>query len=228
MAAITYNEKLIHYLEKYVSDNKQRKIDAALEERTRATTVVVEDIFKPHNASAVLRTCDCFGLQDVHVIENRYSYNINPYVTRGASKWVDIHRYNQENANNTEACYQALRKEGYKIYATSPGKHSQNIRDIVPDSKIALILGSEHDGLSEYALENADERIHIPMVGFTESYNISVTAAICLYEILGKMKLTAFPWQLSSEEKNNLRLDWYRKIVKNADIHEKAFNKTLI
>ncbi len=227
MTDISYHEKLIKYLERYVSANKQEKIRAALEERTRAVTVVVEDIFKPHNASAVLRTCDCFGLQDVHVIENRYSYNINPYVTRGASKWVDIYRYNDEHRNNTEACYQALKEKGYKIYATSPGKHSQNIGNIESNNKIALILGSEHDGLSDYALQYADEQVHIPMVGFTESYNISVTAAICLYEILGKMKQTDFPWQLSIAEKRTLQLEWYRKIVKNAAIHERAFNKTI-
>ena len=139
--------------------------------RTRYLTVVLEDIFQSQNASAVLRTCDCFGIQDVHIIENRNPYEINPDVELGSAKWLNMNRYNKSGHNTLEA-FTELRKKGYKIIATSPHKNDLMIQDLPIEHKIALVFGSEREGLSDIALQNADAFVKIPMYGFTESFNI--------------------------------------------------------
>jgi tRNA (guanosine-2'-O-)-methyltransferase len=218
-------QDLIAFFANYVTENKLQKIEKVLEQRTRYVTVAIEDIYKPHNASAILRTCDCLGVQEVQVIENKNSYNVNPYVTRGSSQWVDIRRFRNKNENNTFHCYHYLRQNGYKIYAASPNVNGFDVNDIPLDHKIAFIYGNEHDGLSEYALEHADHYIKLPMFGFTESYNISVCAAICLFNTIQRLHLSGMDYKISDAEKDVLRLQWYRSVVKRSEILEKAFLK---
>lgn len=219
---------LIQYLATYVTDNKKSVIEQVLANRTRYITVVLEDIFKPHNASAVLRTCDCFGLQDVHIIEKTNEYKVNPYVTRGASQWVDLHKYYNPAGSAVKDCFAALRNKGYKIYGTSPAPTSIASYDLEPTDKIALVFGNEHDGISEEVKAEADGLVHIPMLGFTESFNISVATSILLYELVQKVrKLNSPEIYLNEKEKNILRLQWYREIVKRSDLHEKAYYDSL-
>lgn len=194
--------------------------------RTRHFTVVVEDIFQPQNASAVLRSCDVFGVQDIHIIENRNTYTVNPKVVQGASKWLTIKKYN-ELENNTLSCINVLKEQGYKIYATSPHATNHLIQNVPINQKFALLFGTEKEGLSELALANADEHIKIPMVGFTESLNISVSAAICLYEITKRLHQSEINWQLNEEEKTNLLIKWAKSIIKRGEIVEKVFLETL-
>lgn len=199
-------------------------MERVLAKRTRYFTVVLEDIFKPHNASAVIRTCDCFGLQDIHVIEKTNQYKVNPYVTRGASQWVDLHKYYQEEGRSVDACFDSLREKGYKIYGTSPEPRSISIYDLQPDEKLALVFGNEHEGISNEVKSKADGLVHIPMLGFTDSFNISVSASIFLYDLVKKAEnLGIRGFYLSEEEKNQLRMKWYRSVVKNSEIHEKVF-----
>jgi tRNA (guanosine-2'-O-)-methyltransferase len=218
----------LEYLKSYITDHKIDLIEQILNQRTRFFTVVLEDIFKPHNASAVLRTCDCFGIQDIHIIEKATSYKVNPYVTRGASQWIDVHTYqDSQHISATKSCFDQLRQSGYKIYATSPNIKSIPIQKL-PMEKMALVLGNEHLGVSQEVLDLADGTVHIPMYGFTESFNISVAASIILYELrrqLNEMKPSS--WNLSDIEKNKLRSKWYREIVKNSEIHEKYFHQNL-
>lgn len=213
------------YLAAFITENKKARIEEVLSKRTRYVTLVLEDIFKAHNASAVLRTVDCFGLQDIHIIENYNNYKVNPYVTRGASQWIDLIKHNKKGENNTALCYQSLKDQGYKIYATTPNSEGILPEDILLDHKIAIALGNEHEGLSDYALKHADGLVRLPMYGFTESFNISVTAAICLYDLIRRLFNSEIHWQLSEWEKEELRLKWYMKIVKRSDLHEKEFNK---
>ena len=206
----------------YVSEHKLGLIEQVLDRRTRFLTVVLEDIYQPHNASAVVRTCDCFGIQDLHVIEGRNEYKINPYVVRGSSKWVDIYKYG-ETADNSAECISELKSRGYKLVGTSPGTSSIPLSDFVADSKTALFFGTEETGLKHDTLQKMDEIIHIPMQGFTESFNISVSAAICLYDMTSKLHDSDVEWQLSEDEKDEIRLSWYRKIVRSSDALEKEF-----
>ncbi len=212
------------YLADYITPHKLQIMEQVLAKRTRYFTVVLEDIYKPHNASAVLRTADCFGIQDVHIIEKNKEYKVNPYVTRGAAQWVDIHKYDNFGGNAVGCCFSDLRKKGYKIYATSPRPESISIHDLEADQKTALVFGNEHEGVSEEVIANADGLVHIPMIGFTESFNISVSASIFLFDLQRKAaSLGITDYYIKESEKEVLRSKWYREIVKNSEIHERKF-----
>ncbi|WP_209330348.1 TrmH family RNA methyltransferase [Lunatimonas salinarum] len=216
--------RFLTYLKNYITPHKLERIEEVLTARTRYFTVVLEDIYKPHNASAVLRTADCFGIQDVHVIEKANTYKINPYVTRGAAQWVDVHKYAELAGSPVSTCFDHLRSQGYQIIATSPRSESLSIQEFFPDRKTALVFGNEHEGVSEDVIKQADGLIHIPMYGFTESFNISVTASVFLYDFLAKLR-GSWPegFFLKESEKEALRYRWYQEIVKNAEIHRNAF-----
>ncbi|HKK46489.1 MAG TPA: RNA methyltransferase, partial [Balneolaceae bacterium] len=160
--------ELISYLQTFVTEERWQKINDVIANRTRFLTVVLEDIYQPHNASAVLRSCDCFGIQDVHIIENKNDFNPNKGITIGADQWISLHKHNQAGKNNTELCYNLLREQGYKIIATTPHDNDVTIDEVPLDQKTALIFGAEYTGLSDYALEEADGYAKIPMMGFSE------------------------------------------------------------
>jgi tRNA (guanosine-2'-O-)-methyltransferase len=216
------NSELIAYLSQFITDNKREKMDQVLVNRTRYLTLAVEDIYQPHNASAIVRTCDCFGIQELHIIENKNKYKVNPDVTLGSSKWVDIIPYNKEE-NNTEACIMRLKEEGYKVIATTPHKDDMNLEDLALDQKTALLFGNEVEGLSPKAIELADGFVKIPMNGFTESLNISVCAAICIHFLTLKLHQMDVAWRLSDEERAAIKLRWIKNIVKKSDLLEKEF-----
>lgn len=216
--------KLLKYLEGFISENKSKLFDEIIQNRTRYITIILEDIYQSQNASAVLRTCDCFGIQDVHIIENKNTYEVNPDVALGSSKWLSLHKYT-EVENNTVQCYDALRSQGYRIVATSPHKNDTMLDELDLQGKFALAFGTEMNGLSDAAIENADEYVKIPMYGFTESYNISVSAAIMLHHLSGKLRATSLPWQLGHEEMIDTRLSWVRSVLKHPEIYEKEFIK---
>ncbi|NDV62541.1 RNA methyltransferase [Puniceicoccales bacterium CK1056] len=200
-------------------------MEAVIARRTDRIQVVLEDIYQPHNASAVMRSCECFGIQNLHVIENRYEYTVNRDVAMGSSKWITLHRYREEAADNTKTCMEALRQKGFRIVATSLDPGSVPLDEFSLDENTSLWFGTEEEGLSQTVLESADEHVHIPMDGFTQSFNISVSAALCLYELRRKLVQGDLPWQLSESRKNEIYRLWLRNIVKNADILERGFLK---
>lgn len=217
--------KRLKYLEKFLTDRRVDLFDRILEYRTRYLTVVLEDIYQPNNASAVLRSCDCFGIQDVYIIENENDYVIDREVSMGSHKWLNLHKFNRKE-NNTGDALRYLRKKGYRIIATSP--HSEEIQ--VPDfdiisGKAALFFGTELNGLSEEVMNNADEYLRIPMFGFTESFNISVSAAIVLDNLVRKLHDSKIDWHLTDEEKYRIKLEWTRKSIKNVKLIEEQYLK---
>jgi len=212
---------LIELLSRYVSRNKTEKIREVLQWRTRYITLVIEDIHKPHNAGATLRTCDCLGVQDIHIIENTTPFSINDDVTQGASKWITLHRHRNKNTDNTAACLQALRKNGYRLVAMTPNTGGLAPGDIPLDSKLAFLFGNEESGLSRPALQAADLRVKLPMYGFSQSYNISVSVAVLLSGMIRKLHESNAAWQLTETEKRDITLSWYRKIVRRSDLIEK-------
>ncbi|MFT6850043.1 MAG: tRNA (guanosine-2'-O-)-methyltransferase [Sphingobacteriales bacterium] len=217
--------EIIQYLEQFVSENKQDKISEVLSQRTRYIAVVLENIFQPHNASAVLRSCDCFGIQNLHVIENENEYSPNQGVTIGANKWIDIIHYN-EKENNTVEALRKLKAEGYRLIATTPHKDDVTLDELdISKGKFALVFGTEKDGLTELALEECDEFVKIPMVGFSESFNISVSAAICLHHVTTKLRETGLNWELTEKEKEMIKLDWYSKVIRNSELIIEEFTK---
>lgn len=214
---------LIQHLSTLVSENRFAKFNSVIENRTKHITLVMEDIFQSQNASAVVRTSDIFGIQDIHVIENKNEYVLDTYrdVSKGSSKWVDINRYN-ETENNTLACMKTLKAKGYRIVATSP--HTErSINDLSITEPTALVFGTELTGISDIVKENADELVRIPMFGFTESFNISVSAAICLNVLTQKLHSSSLDWKLKEEEHDKILLNWLRTTVRNHEAIEADF-----
>jgi tRNA (guanosine-2'-O-)-methyltransferase len=197
-----------------------------LHNRTRYITVVLEDIYQSQNASAAVRTCDCFGVQDLHIVENRHVYKLNPKVVHGASKWVDMHRY-EETVNNTTCCLETLRSAGYRIVGTTPSKIAKSVHDLDIDKPTALVFGTEATGLSEAAVGLCDEMVTYPMYGFTESLNISVSVSLCLSSLISRLRISDVNWHLPEKEKEALRLQWYKNSVQRPDILEREFYKKL-
>ena len=210
------DEKLQTYLETFVTDKRKAIFTRVLAERTRHFTVVLEDIYQPHNSSAVIRSCDIFGVQDVHVIQNKYSSSVSRHVAKGSQKWLDIKKYNQ-SATNTEDCLDDLRNDGYQIIATTPHNESCFLHEFDITKKSAFVFGVEKDGVSEYTMNQADGFLKIPMVGFTESLNISVAAAIILQDITTKLRASNIHWQLSDQEKKLLFSEWIQKSIKSIE-----------
>ncbi len=215
---------LLEYMYGFISDNKKNKFESIIHERTRYITVVLEDIFQPHNASAVLRTCDVFGIQDIHIIENRNRYEVNPDVALGSSKWLTLVKYNRAE-DNTRDCLEKLKSKGYRIIATSPHRNDFTPINIPLDRKIALVFGTELEGLTETAMQMADDFVRIPMYGFTESLNISVSAAILISTLMERLRKSGIDWQLTEAEKTGVQLAWVRQVIKKPDLIEKAFSR---
>jgi tRNA (guanosine-2'-O-)-methyltransferase len=214
---------LLAYLSQFVTEDRLAKMHRVLDERTRYFTVLVEDIYQPHNASAVLRTCDSVGVQDVHIVENRNSYQINPGVELGTAQWLTLHRYRGEE-NNTPAAIHALREGGYRIVATTPHTNQVSLQDFeVSDGPAALLFGNEPDGLSSTALELADAHLVIPMVGFVESLNISVSAALVMFNLLTRLRQSGIDYHLSPAERNELLLAWLRSSIARSQALEREY-----
>jgi tRNA (guanosine-2'-O-)-methyltransferase len=216
------DEELLEYFEGYLTDKRKALFKKVLEDRTRHFSVVLEDIFQPHNASAVVRTCDIFGVQDVHAIENKYINKVSRHVAKGSQKWITSKRY-KSDGDNTKICLENLREKGYQIIATTPHNDSCLLQDFDVTKKSAFVFGVEADGVSDYVKDTADGFLKIPMVGFTESLNISVAAAIILQDITTKLRKSNVNWQLSKEEKDVLYFDWVKKTIKNVDKIEKHY-----
>ena len=211
------------FLREYVTLRRLEKMEEVLSFRTDYITVALEDIYQPHNASAVLRSCDAFGIQDVHIIENRNKYRINPGVALGSSQWLTLNRYNQKE-NNSLYAVKALKDRGYRIVATMPGDTDVNLEDFdLKKGKCALFFGTEMHGLSETILSEADEFMKIPMFGFVESFNISVSCAVSLHHLTLSLRNSAVSWKLSEERREDILLDWLKSSVKNSEIYEKTF-----
>ena len=208
--------KLINYLKNFITDGRWETINAVLDQRTNYITVVLEDIFQPHNASAVLRSCDGFGIQNVHVIEKQCEFDASSQVTIGADQWLDIIKYNTPHVDNTISCIKALKEKGYRVIATTPHEKESNINDLDLSQPMALIFGNELNGFSESVFNHADGFAKIPMHGFSESFNISVSAAICLYDVTTRLRNphSNIDWELSTEQKDTLMLQWLIRSIK--------------
>ena len=216
-------EALYNYLKEYMTEERAALFDKVASERTRHVTCVVENIYQPHNASAVLRSCDCFGVQDVHIIENDNDWEVNKGVSLGASKWLTINRYN-EGASNTRSCLQSLKKKGYKIAATTPHKDDYTISDLPLDEPVALVFGTEVSGITQDVMDEADLFVWIPMYGFTESFNISVAAALSLYELTKRLREENIDWPLSVDAQNELKLSWAKQSIRESEKIIERFN----
>ena len=206
-------KKEIAYLAQFISEDRLARIADVLSSRTRNITVILEDIHKTHNANAILRSCDGFGVQDVHIIENKNRFESNSTSSLGSHKWLTLNKYSTYESNVSQ-CFRTLKREGYIILATSPHHGNTHISEVPLDKKTALVFGTELDGVSDEVLQLADGFVSIPMFGFVESYNLSVSAAICLHSLRTKlMHIPKSEWQLTQHECLELKRDWMIKSI---------------
>ena len=210
-------KKIIEELSGFITQRRRELFDRVLDFRTRYITVVLEDIYQSHNASAVLRTCECFGIQDVHIIENRNTYNINPDVVLGATKWLNLKKYNSLDYNTTETI-RDLKERGYRIIATTLNEEAVPLPNFnLHTGKCALFFGTELTGLTDQVLDEADEFLKIPIYGFTESFNISVSAAIILNQLTMGLHQSDLSWRLSKAEREEQLVDWLKKSIRGGE-----------
>ncbi len=216
---------LVDHMSDFITEKRFALFKQVIADRTRYITVLLEDIYQSQNASAVLRTCDCTGVQDVHIVEEQNAYEINREVALGSNQWLSLHYYNK-GSDNIYRGIKALKKQGYRIVATSPHKDGSTPETFnLERGKAALLFGTELSGLTDRAMELADEYIQIPMVGFTESYNISVSAALTLYTLRKRLELSSLDWKIGEDEQTELLLDWLRTTIKLSEKIENKFIK---
>ena len=213
---------LLNYLEGFLSDNRKKRFLDVLANRTKHFTIAVEDVFQMHNTSAVMRSCEVFGIQELNVVEQKYGKSIDKQIAMGAQKWVDIIQH-----SSSQVCIDNLRSKGYQIIATTPHNDSCTIENFDISKPSALFFGTEIDGLSDEVMQQADGYLKIPMVGFTESLNISVSAAIIIQDITNRLRNSDIDWKLSEEEIFEKRIDWARKTIKDIKNVEGRFYENL-
>ena len=220
------NADLIQFLSGFITPERLSLFNKILSQRTNYLTVVLEDLYQTQNTSAVVRTADCFGIQNVHVIENKHAFEVNPDVVRGASNWVSVIQYN-DTAMNTPEALQKLRREGYRIVVATPHDHDVDLENFdLEKGKAAIVFGCERPGLTEWAMKEADEYMKIPMVGFTESLNVSVAVAVTLHHLTDQLRNhTDIDWHLTGNEKQKILLDWLRTSIKRVDLLESKFEE---
>jgi tRNA (guanosine-2'-O-)-methyltransferase len=226
----------IEILTRHVTDRRMRRMEEILIQRSRWIAAVVEDIYQPHNGSAVLRSCDAFGVQDVHIIENRNRYHVNPGVELGTAQWLSLYRYTAgvasdggsaaaraasigDAAAQTRTAVATLHRLGYRVAAMTPHRDDTLLPDLdLAAGPVALLFGSEKEGLSETALELADEYVRIPMRGFVESLNISVSAAVSMEHLSRKLRASSIPWALPERDRLVILARWLRRSVRHAGL----------
>ena len=212
MSTITHD--LVQYLKAFVANERRELFEEKIQQRTKHITVVLENVFQGRNISASIRSADSFGIQDVHIIENNNIFNDDSEVSMGAEKWITITRYNQKKHNSIEAI-KKLKSEGYQIIATTPHNTDCDLFDVdVSRQKVALIFGAEVKGCSEQTLALADKKMKIPMYGFTESFNLSVSVSLCLQHLTYKLRKADFDWRMTEDEQDKAMLQWLRNSIK--------------
>jgi tRNA (guanosine-2'-O-)-methyltransferase len=206
------SEALYKILCEHLTERKRALFDSVVNHRTRHLTLVMEDVYQTHNSSAIVRSMESWGIQDLYAIENRNSFNLHRRIARGAYDWLTLHQYN-DHKNNTAACVEDLKKKGYRIVATALHENAIPLTELDITEKTAIVMGTEITGVSDTMKEMADANVVIPMYGFTESLNVSVASAVIMQHLAHKMRNSDIQWQLSDEEKLGLKIEWARRSI---------------
>ncbi|MBQ3751562.1 MAG: RNA methyltransferase [Bacteroidales bacterium] len=208
--------KLIEHLSQFVTEPRKARLEEVLNNRTRHITVVLEDLYQTQNISAVMRSCECYGIQDAYIVENRNEFEIHKDISMGADKWLTLHHYPHAE-HNMKQCIDDLHAKGYTVVATLPDEKKTTIQDLPIDRKTAFLFGTELTGLSEEAVRYADCNALIPMYGFTESFNISNSAAIILSNFSERLRHSDVDWHLGEDEREALYFDWLQKSIRDPE-----------
>ena len=209
------------YLEDFLTESRKERFAQILEHRTNHFTIAMEDVYQLHNTSAVMRSCEVFGIQELNVVEQKFGKRIDTEIAMGAQKWVDVNRF-----SDIQSCIDAAKFKGYQIIATTPHNDSCMLHEFDITKKSAIFFGTEKEGLSQEVIDQADGYLKIPMVGFTESLNISVSAAIIIQDITSRLRLSDIDWKLTKEEILEKRLLWAKNSIKDIKRIEERYYAT--
>jgi len=216
METLELKQELIVYLTEFITSKRKQRFDEVIAQRMNHLQIVVEDLYQAHNASAVIRSCDCFGIQYVHFIENKHKMEVNRDIALGADSWVSIKRH-KDSDNNTVACLKSLKEQGFRIVATSPHKNDCTIDQLPVDKKLVLVFGTELEGITQDVKDLADEFVKIPMYGFTESFNISVSAALCMSELGTRIRKQVPNYKLTETERVDVYFQWLKNSIDKSE-----------
>ena len=209
------------YMESFLTDERREVLRRTLSSRTRYMTILTENTFHPQNASALVRHCEAFGVQELHTVETRCKFSPNVNIVRGTDKWVDITRH-----DSTADAIAALKGAGYRLVATTPHRESCTPETFdVERGPFCLVFGTEHAGVTDEIIEAADEYLRIPMCGMVESLNVSASAAILIYMLSQRMRLSpSIDWHLKEEDEREMLFRWVMSSVRDAErILERQF-----
>jgi len=210
-------KELTEHLEAFLTDERKLLLQKVLKNRTRHITVVIEDLYQTQNISAVLRSCECVGIQDVHIVEGENDFQIHKAIAMGADKWLTIKHYQKKN-NPMLTCINELKLKGYAIAATLPDDNSCFLDELPLEKPTAFLFGTELTGLSQEAIAAADKTVKIPMHGFTNSFNISNAVAIIVSNCIEKLRKSSINWQLTEAEKDELLFEWVQKSINKPEL----------
>lgn len=196
-------EQTFHYLSRFLTPERLAKIEYYAAESSDFVLPVMEDVYQFRNAAAIIRSVEACGFHKVVAMETRNVFDPNLTVTKGAENWVEV-----EKMPHTMDSLQEIKNRGYRMVAVSPEKNAGMLPDLVIAEPVALIFGTEWQGVSDDFLDFCDETLAIPMYGFTQSYNVSVAAAICCYDLKQKLLRSGIGYKLNEEKRMELMIRW--------------------
>jgi tRNA (guanosine-2'-O-)-methyltransferase len=209
-----------------IPEPKKVMFERIAAERTRHLTVVLENIYQEHNASAVMRSCESIGVQELHVVESKNEYKAQRDIARGAGRWIETSNYS-EGEQPLVDCLNGLKERGFLLAALTPDADSYSIYDLPLEQPVALIFGTEWEGISDTARAMADVTVRIPMVGFTESFNVSVSVALTLQALRHRLENSTLNWKLDEAAQTAIKLDWCESIMRNGSVVRAELGKRL-
>ena len=201
----------LDYMTRFITDERRDVLQRTVAQRTHYMRILTENMFHPQNASAIMRHCEAFGIQQIHTVEDRCKFDPSVNIVRGTQKWVDV-----EHHDTTAEALSALKSEGYRIVATTPHRCSATPETFdVTKGKFALVFGTEHAGISDEVIKAADDFLMIPMCGMVESLNVSASAAILIYMLSERIRQSVDGWQLTDAEQLKLLTRWTMSSVRD-------------
>ena len=206
------NQKIFQHLQQFLTDERLEKLNHFAPEGSDFVLPVIEDVFQFRNAAAIVRSVEACGFHKIIAMESEHEFNPNLRVTKGAETWVEVEKL----PHNLDSLRE-IKNRGYKILAVSPENNATMLSDYDLKEPVALVFGTEAAGVSEEILDFADETLAIPMYGFTQSFNVSVAAAICVYELKQKLLRSNLDYKLSEEKLWEMKVRWAMNSIKSGE-----------
>ena len=205
-------QETFDYLKQFLTDERLSKIEHFSQESSDFVLPVMEDVYQFRNAAAIVRSVEACGFHHVVALEEENVFNPNLKVTKGAETWVKV----EKMPNNLDSLKE-IKNRSYKILAVSPENNATMLPDYEVKEPIALVFGTELEGVSDEILDFADETLAIPMYGLTKSFNVSVAAAICMYELKQKLMKSGIDYKLSEEKLLEMKIRWTVNSIRSGE-----------